>query len=89
MLRWDGRRWEEIATDTTALLTGAVCAGPSLFVTTDDGLVREYRRGQWTTAAFSAFGALRGICAADDGIVWACGDRGITIMHRPDDGTGR
>lgn len=85
LMKWDGRYWTEITTDTTAILTGAVCLGSSLFVTTDDGFVREYRRGEWRTVAFSAFGGgLRGICATDDGIVWAVGDRGVVLMHRPD-----
>lgn len=87
MMQWDGRRWYEIATDTTAILTGAVCAGPSLFVTTDDGMVREYRRGTWRTVAFSAFGGLRAV-ACVGGIVWACGDRGVVIQHRPDSDGG-
>lgn len=85
MLRWDGRKWEELPTDTTAVLTGAVCVGAALYVTTDDGTVREYRRGAWRTVAFSAFGGgLNGICATIDGIVWAVGDRSVVLMHRPD-----
>jgi len=85
MLRTDGRRWEEIATDTTELLTGAVCVGRSLYVTTDGGMVRQWDGRRWRTVAFSAFGALHAVCHVD-GVIWACGDRCVVIQHRPDEG---
>lgn len=84
MLHFDGRRWEEIATDTTELITGAVCTGPLLYVCTDGGMVREYDGRGWRTVAFSAFGPLHSICYTD-GVLWACGARGVVIQHRPDE----
>ena len=83
MLHHDGRRWEELPTDTTDLITGAVCTDAALYVTTDRGQVRQWNGRSWSTVAFSAFGALRSICVVD-GVVWACGDRGVVIQHRPD-----
>lgn len=85
MLRFDGRRLEELPTDTTDLITGAVCHGPDLYVTTDRGQIRHFDGRRWRTVAFSAFGALRSICFVD-GVVWACGDRGIVIQHQPERG---
>ena len=84
LLFTDGRRWDEIGTDTTDLITGAVCVGPSLYVTTDGGQVREYDGRRWRTVAFSAFGPLSAICVVD-GVLWACGARGVVIQHRPDE----
>ena len=84
MLHTDGRRWDEIATDTTDLITGAVCVGPSLYVATDGGQLREYDGRRWRTVAFSAFGPLLGFCVVD-GVLWACGARGVVIQHRPDE----
>ena len=87
MLHHDGRRWEELPTDTTELITGAVCTDSALYVTTDGGFVREYDGRRWRTVAFSAFGPLRSICVVD-GVVWVCGDRGVVIQHRFDDEAG-
>jgi hypothetical protein len=86
MLCWDGHGWTEIDTETEDLLTGAVCAGPLLYVTTDGGMVREYDGRRWRTVAFSAFGALNAV-AYVDGVVWACGTRGVTLQHQPEGGT--
>ena len=72
MLYTDGRRWEELPTDTTELITGAVCVGSSLYVTTDGGMVREWDGRGWRTVAFSAFGGLSAITHVD-GVIWACG----------------
>lgn len=88
MMRTNGRRWEEIPTDTTELITGAVCAAGSLYVTTDGGLVREWRNHRWRTVAFSAFGPLYSVCYSD-GVLWAAGARGVVIQHRPDSDEGR
>ena len=84
MLHYDGRRWEELPTDTTDLITGAVCTDSALYVTTDRGQVRQWDGRRWTTVAFSAFGALRSIYVVN-GVVWACGDRGVVIQYRPDE----
>lgn len=87
MLCLDGGRWWEIGTDTVALITGAVCVGPDLYVTTDTGMVRRYDGRRWTTVAFSAFGPLNSICYAG-GVLWACGARGIVLQHQPDQREG-
>lgn len=83
MLWTNGQRWEEIATDTTDLITGAVCAAGVLYVVTDGGLVREWNGRRWRTVAFSAFGGLHSVCYVD-GVLWACGARRVVIQHRPD-----
>lgn len=86
MLHTDGRAWLEFPTDTTELITGAVCAGPLLYVVTDGGMVREWNGQRWRTVAFSAFGALSAVAYVDN-VVWACGARGVVIQHQPDGGT--
>lgn len=85
MLHHDGRRWSEFPTDTTDLITGAVCTGPLLYVCTDGGTVREWDGRAWRTVAFSAFGPLHSVCYVD-GVIWACGARGVTIQHMPEGG---
>lgn len=86
MLHFDGRAWLELPTDTTDLITGAVFCGPLLYVVTDGGQVREYDGRRWRTVAFSAFGPLHSVCVVD-GVLWACGARGVVIQHMPDGGT--
>ena len=84
MLWTNGQRWEEIATDTTDLITGAVCTAGLLYVVTEGGQVREWNGRRWRTVAFSAFGPIHGLCVVD-GVLWACGARGVVIQHRPDE----
>ncbi len=86
MLEWARLSgWYELSTDTPAILTGACCVGDDLYVTTETGQIRHWDGRRWRTVAFSAFGPLRAICAVD-GILWACGDRGVVVQHQPDDG---
>lgn len=86
LLRGDGRRWEVIDAETSAAISGVLPLGEDdLWLTTDAGQLRHWDGRRWTTAAFSAFGWLSGLCHVD-GVIWACGARGVILQHQPDDG---
>ncbi len=82
-MEWDRRRWWEFSSDTGALLMAACTRGPDdLWVVSSNGQVRQWDGRRWRTVAFSAFGPLYGICHVD-GVIWACGARGVVLQHQP------
>jgi hypothetical protein len=66
---------------------GACCIDGDLYVVSEAGQVRCWDGTRWRTVGFSAFGALRACCAVD-GEVWAVGEHGVVLQHRPEEPQG-
>ena len=86
--RWDGREWRDLPSCTGDTFTG-VCGGDAgdIWATTGTGDLWHHDVLGWERAASLPY-QLNGVCFVD-GVVWACGDRGIVVQHRPDDGGGK
>ena len=52
-------------------------------------LLRRFDGQRWTTVAVSPRAALRSVAYAGGVlcVLWACGDRSVVLMHRPEDGS--
>lgn len=83
--RWNGSRWQESASGTLDSFT-AVCGGDAgdAWAVTAAGELRHHDAAGWEVAA-TVHRGLNSVCVVD-GVVWACGDGGIVVQHRPDDG---
>lgn len=84
LLRGDRQGWDVIDAKVQATLTGVLPLGEELWLTTDSGQLRHWDGHRWTTVAFSAFGGLSALCRVD-GVIWACGARGVVLQHQHDD----
>lgn len=89
MVRQDGAEWEDVDTGTFDDFLCLAVDGPDVWAGTARGELRHsYDNGRtWETAACNIFGALHSICVVD-GTVWATGENGVILQHRPADDTG-
>ncbi|MBI4021154.1 MAG: hypothetical protein HY369_02840 [Candidatus Aenigmarchaeota archaeon] len=85
--RWDGSEWRDVPSTTGDTFT-AVCGGDAgdIWATTAAGDLWRLTGAGWERAASLPY-ALNGVCFVD-GVVWACGERGIVMQHLPEEGSG-
>lgn len=82
VIRWDGRRWEEISSPVyDARIYGMQLASPEFGWMVGDGFFASWDGKQWTKAGLDKVPRMYGVALVGRDWGWAVGDRGVFFRY--------